>query len=101
MGDRQGLYSALCVFRGSRHHEADCRVQAHILWSLTARHASREPKDQGGAVWTGDSQFLLQTLCDYEANLPSKHRFSESNLRGMIAEGHDLVSAMSDRSEPR
>lgn len=43
--------------------------------------------------WCADSQVLLTALDEFEASLPVRHRFSLSNLRGMMVEGLDLVSA--------
>nr|XP_031863764.1 uncharacterized protein CI109_001016 [Kwoniella shandongensis]KAA5530836.1 hypothetical protein CI109_001016 [Kwoniella shandongensis] len=66
-------------------------VQVKILWSLTARHACRGTGRYGDTPWTTASQTLLTALQDFEATLPIKHRFSVTNLRGMMVEGLDLA----------
>ncbi|WWC71817.1 uncharacterized protein I206_105776 [Kwoniella pini CBS 10737] len=66
-------------------------VQVKLLWSLTARHACRGSGRFEVGVWSRESQTLLTALQDFEASLPIKHRFSVTNLRGMMVEGLDLA----------
>ncbi|WVW85959.1 hypothetical protein I302_107997 [Kwoniella bestiolae CBS 10118] len=66
-------------------------VQVKLLWSLTARHACRGSGRFEVGVWSPASQSLLTALQDFEASLPVKHRFSLTNLRGMMVEGLDLA----------
>nr|XP_018260672.1 uncharacterized protein I303_06387 [Kwoniella dejecticola CBS 10117]OBR82830.1 hypothetical protein I303_06387 [Kwoniella dejecticola CBS 10117] len=66
-------------------------VQVKLLWSLTARHACRGSGRYEVGVWSRESQTLLTALQDFEASLPIKHRFSVTNLRGMMVEGLDLA----------
>ncbi|WRT70425.1 uncharacterized protein IL334_007423 [Kwoniella shivajii] len=41
--------------------------------------------------WSSASQSLLTALQDFESSLPLRHRFSVTNLRGMMVEGLDLA----------
>ncbi|WVR00390.1 hypothetical protein IAU59_007533 [Kwoniella sp. CBS 9459] len=66
-------------------------VQVKILWSLTARQACRGSGRFETVPWSADSQNLLTALQDFETNLPVKHRFTVTNLRGMMVEGLDLA----------
>ncbi|WWC91513.1 uncharacterized protein L201_006459 [Kwoniella dendrophila CBS 6074] len=66
-------------------------VQVKLLWSLTARHACRDNGRFEVGMWSSASQTLLTALQDFEATLPIRHRFSVTNLRGMMVEGLDLA----------
>ncbi|WVF73223.1 hypothetical protein IAT40_008042 [Kwoniella sp. CBS 6097] len=66
-------------------------VQVKILWSLTARQACRGSGRFEMTPWSNASRNLLTALQDFEVNLPIKHRFTVTNLRGMMVEGLDLA----------
>ncbi|OCF32258.1 hypothetical protein I316_06173 [Kwoniella heveanensis BCC8398] len=66
-------------------------VQVKILWSLTARQACRGTGRFETIPWSHSSRNLLTALQDFEVNLPIKHRFTVTNLRGMMVEGLDLA----------
>lgn len=67
-------------------------VQSHAFWAKIAQWACYGIQDR---PWLPQSEFyrLHGELEDWYNGLPPRQRWSKQNLRGMIAEGKDIVSA--------
>lgn len=64
--------------------------QSHALWAKVAQWACRRTDDR---PWEPGSTFyqLLEELETWYGGLAARHRWSKQNLRGMVAEGKDIV----------
>ncbi|KAK1835306.1 hypothetical protein QBC39DRAFT_250398, partial [Podospora conica] len=72
-------------------------VQAHDLWGVIARDASRDDSTDSQTVdpepWTPDSHYMrtAKMLSEFEDHVPREQKWSPWNLRGYKAEHVDLA----------
>lgn len=66
-------------------------VQSHALWAKVAQWACQGTRDK---PWLPSSDFvrLQEELEVWYNGLPPRQKWSKQNLRGMLAEGKDIVS---------
>ncbi|KAI5476187.1 hypothetical protein MNV49_000348 [Pseudohyphozyma bogoriensis] len=91
MGTRSAIDSPETVHLASRSLFATM-LQCHHNWGKVARLTCTTELENRRSPWAVDSDFAIldQELSDWWDKLPSTHRWSPQNLRGMRTQGLDL-----------